>query len=138
MNKSLGRYEINSELGRGGMATVYLAHDPRFGRDVALKVMNQALRDDRALRGRFEREARTVASLEHPAIVPVYDFGEDDEQLYLVMRYMPGGVVSRSFANKAVHPPRSPPHSAPRGGRLRPCPSPGRCAPRFETRQYPL
>lgn len=94
MNKSLGRYEIKSELGRGGMATVYLAHDPRFGRDVALKVINQALRDDPALRGRFEREARTVATLEHSAIVPVYDFGEDDEQLYLVMRYMPGGSLA--------------------------------------------
>ena len=94
MNKSLGRYEIKSELGRGGMATVYLAHDPRFGRDVALKVMNQALQDDPALRGRFEREARTVATLEHPAIVPVYDFGEDNNQLYLVMRYMPGGSLA--------------------------------------------
>lgn len=94
MNKSLGRYEIKSELGRGGMATVYLAHDPRFGRDVALKVMNQALQDDPALRGRFEREARTVATLEHPAIVPVYDFGDDNNQLYLVMRYMPGGSLA--------------------------------------------
>ncbi len=82
---------------------MYLAHDPRFGRDVALKVINQALQDDPALRGRFEREARTVATLEHSAIVPVYDFGEDDEQLYLVMRYMPGGsladrIQSRPFA----------------------------------------
>lgn len=88
------RYEVKKELGRGGMATVYLAHDPRFGRDVALKVMNQALRDDPTFRGRFEREARTVASLEHPAIVPVYDFGEDHDQLYLVMRYMPGGSLA--------------------------------------------
>lgn len=91
------------------MATVYLAHDPRFGRDVALKVINQALRDDQSLRGRFEREARTVATLEHPAIVPVYDFGEDDDQLYLVMRYMPGGsladrIQSRPFALPDVLP----------------------------------
>lgn len=82
------------------MATVYLAHDPRFGRDVALKVINQALRDDQSLRGRFEREARTVATLEHPAIVPVYDFGEDDDQLYLVMRYMPGGSLAERIQSR--------------------------------------
>lgn len=76
------------------MATVYLAYDPRFGRNVALKVMNLAFRDDPTFRGRFEREARTVATLEHPAIVPVYDFGEDHDQLYLVMRYMPGGSLA--------------------------------------------
>lgn len=76
------------------MATVYLAHDPRFGRNVALKVMSNAYRDDPTFRGRFEREARIVATLEHPAIVPVYDFGEDHDSLYLVMRYMPGGSLA--------------------------------------------
>ncbi|MCP5095534.1 MAG: protein kinase [Chloroflexi bacterium] len=91
--EQFGRYQIKSELGRGGMATVYLAHDPRFGRDVALKVLSVAYRDDPTFRGRFEREARTIATLEHRAIVPVYDFGEDNEQLYLVMRYMPGGTL---------------------------------------------
>jgi serine/threonine-protein kinase len=76
------------------MATVYLAHDPRFGRDVALKVMSQAFQADPTFRGRFEREARTIATLEHPAIVPVYDVGEDHNQPYLVMRYMPGGSLA--------------------------------------------
>ncbi len=90
--KKYGRYEIESELGRGGMSTVYLAHDPRFGRKVALKVMSQSLRDDPTFRGRFEREARIIATLEHPAIVPVYDYGEDRAP-YLVMRYMPGGTL---------------------------------------------
>ncbi len=98
-----GRYEIKSELGQGGMASVYLAHDPRFGRDVALKVMKQSLRDDLAFRGRFEREARTVASLEHPAIVPVYDFGEDHDQLYLVMRYMPGGTLDDRLRSRPLN-----------------------------------
>ncbi|HEX6384040.1 MAG TPA: protein kinase [Anaerolineae bacterium] len=92
--KRFDRYEVKSELGQGGMATVYQAYDPRFGRNVALKVMNYAFRDDPTFRGRFEREARTVATLEHPAIVPVYDFGEDHDQLYLVMRYMPGGSLA--------------------------------------------
>lgn len=91
---SFGRYQIKRELGKGGMSTVYLAHDPRFGRDVALKVMLTAFREDATFRGRFEREARTIAALEHPAIVPVYDFGEDQDQLYLVMRYMTGGSLA--------------------------------------------
>ncbi|MAT99603.1 MAG: hypothetical protein CL608_20870 [Anaerolineaceae bacterium] len=91
--KKYGRYEIESELGRGGMAIVYLAHDPRFGRKVALKVMSQTLRDDPTFRGRFEREARIIATLEHPAIVPVYDYGEERAP-YLVMRYMPGGTLA--------------------------------------------
>lgn len=76
------------------MATVYLAHDPRFGRKVALKVMSRALQDDPTFRGRFEREARIIATLEHPAIVPVYDYGEDNAQPYLVLRYMPGGTLA--------------------------------------------
>jgi serine/threonine protein kinase len=91
--KKYGRYEIEFELGRGGMATVYQANDPRFGRKVALKVMSQALMDDPTFRGRFEREARIIATLEHPAIVPVYDYGEADGQPYLVMRLMPGGTL---------------------------------------------
>ncbi len=92
--KKYGRYEIESELGRGGMAAVYLAHDPRFGRKVAIKVISQALQDDPTFRGRFEREARIIATLEHPAIVPVYDYGEVDGQPYLVMRHMPGGTLA--------------------------------------------
>ncbi len=91
---NIGRYEIRSELGRGGMATVYLAHDPLFERDVALKELSPVLLQDPAFRARFEREARTIASLEHPSIVPVYDFGEDEGRLYLVMRYMSGGSLS--------------------------------------------
>ena len=78
-------------MGRGGMATVYLAFDPRFERQVAIKIMPRAFTHDPTFRERFNREARTVASLEHPAIVPVYDFGEVDDQPYLVMRNMNGG-----------------------------------------------
>ncbi|GJM41159.1 MAG: hypothetical protein DHS20C20_14410 [Ardenticatenaceae bacterium] len=107
--KKYGRYQIESELGRGGMAIVYLAHDPHFGRKVALKVMSRALRDDPTFRGRFEREARIIATLEHPAIVPVYDYGEADGQPFLVMRYMPGGtladrIIARPFALETAVP----------------------------------
>ena len=75
---TIGRYQIIEDIGRGGMATVYRGFDPRFKRDVAIKVMTQDLLDDSTLRARFEREAQTIANLEHPAIVPVYDFGEED------------------------------------------------------------
>lgn len=90
----IGRYEIRAELGRGGMATVYRAYDPRFEREVAIKVLPREMLHDPQFRTRFEREAKTIAMLEHPAIVPVYDFGEEDGQLYFVMRYMPGGSLA--------------------------------------------
>lgn len=73
---------------------VYRAHDPRFRRDVALKVMFPRFSADPSFRARFEREARIIASLEHYAIVPVYDFGEEDGKLYLVMRFMTGGSLT--------------------------------------------
>jgi serine/threonine-protein kinase len=90
----IGRYEIKGEVGRGGMATVYRGYDPRFGREVAVKVLPPALLHDPQFRARFEREAQTVATLEHPAIVPVHDFGEEDGRLYLVMRLMVGGSLA--------------------------------------------
>jgi serine/threonine protein kinase len=89
-----GRYEIKAEIGRGGMATVYHAYDPRFEREVALKVLPSAMLHDPQFRTRFEREAKTIAMLEHPAIVPVYDFGEEQGQPYFVMRYMTGGSLT--------------------------------------------
>lgn len=91
--KEIGRYAIKYEIGRGGMATVYCAHDPRFDRDVALKVLPREFMHDPTFRARFEREAHTIAALEHAAIVPVYDYGEDEGQPYLVMRYMTGGSL---------------------------------------------
>ena len=89
-----GPYEIKGELGRGGMATVYRAYDPRFDREVAVKVLPREFLHDPQFRVRFEREIKTVAKLEHPAIVPVYDVGEEDGQPYFVMRYMSGGSLS--------------------------------------------
>ncbi len=92
--EKIGRYEIKSELGRGGMATVYKAYDPRFEREVAVKVLPREMLHDPQFRVRFEREAKTIASLEHPAIVPVYDVGEEDGQPYFVMRYMSDGSLA--------------------------------------------
>src|SRR5262249_21717479 len=90
----IGRYTIEAELGRGGMATVYRAFDPSFRREVAVKVIPSEYLHEPGFRARFEREAQTIATLEHPAIVPVYDYGEDDGQPYLVMRLMTGGSLS--------------------------------------------
>jgi serine/threonine protein kinase len=90
----IGRYEIQSEIGRGGMAAVYLAYDPNFRRKVAIKLVASNLQANDIYRERFEREAHLIAKIEHPAIVPVYDYGEHDTDLYLVMRYMPGGSLS--------------------------------------------
>ena len=97
--EKIGRYEIKGELGRGGMATVYKAHDPRSEREVAVKVLPREMLHDPQFRTRFEREAKTIAMLEHPVIVPVYDFGEEDGQPYFVMRYMTGGSLSERIRN---------------------------------------
>ncbi len=91
----VGLYEIKSEIGRGGMATVYLAYDPRFEREVAVKVLpSELLRADPQFRLRFEREVKIIAQLEHSSIVPVYDVGEYEGQPYFVMRYMSGDSLS--------------------------------------------
>lgn len=96
--EKIGRYNVKSELGRGGMATVYRAFDPSFDREVAIKVLPREMLHDPQFRSRFEREIKLVASLEHPSIVPVYDVGDVDGQPYFVMRYMPGGSLSDLIA----------------------------------------
>lgn len=91
--KQLERYELREEIGRGGMARVYKAFDPRFERDVAIKLLPPATLLDPSFKQRFQREATTIASLEHHSIVPVYDFGESEERPFLVMRYMRNGSL---------------------------------------------
>lgn len=97
--EKISRYEIVRELGGGGMGRVFVAHDPRFPRDVALKLLRTNLQGQDMLRRRFRREARTIAALEHHAIVPVYDYGEHDGQLFLVMRLMRGGTLRHRLAH---------------------------------------
>jgi serine/threonine-protein kinase len=91
---NIGRYEIKAELGRGGMATVYRAYDSSFDREVAIKVLPREFLHNPQFLDRFQREIKTIAQLEHPAIVPVYDVGEHDGVPYFVMRFMPGGSLS--------------------------------------------
>jgi len=88
----LGSYELVRRLGEGGMAQVYLARDVRLGREVAVKVLDRRLAERPGFRERFLREARVAAALDHPNIVPLYDFGEDG-MLFLVMPYVSGGSL---------------------------------------------
>jgi serine/threonine-protein kinase len=97
--EKIGRYEILELIGRGGMAAVYRALDPNFKREVAIKLLPAKFLSDPTFRSRFDREAHTIAQLEHPTIVPVYDYGEDQEQPYLVMRLMPGRSLAERLAN---------------------------------------
>jgi YVTN family beta-propeller protein len=83
-------YRIESLVGRGGMAVVYRAEDLRLGRKVALKLLSAQLADSEQFRQRFIRESRLAASLDHPNIVPIYEAGEADGQLFIAMRYVLG------------------------------------------------
>jgi serine/threonine protein kinase len=91
---NIGRYEVIQELGQGGMAIVYLARDPYMKRQVAVKVLPRQFTFDPQFRTRFKREAEVVATLEHAHIVPVHDFGEHEDQPFIVMRYMSGGTLA--------------------------------------------
>lgn len=92
---SFGRYQIKSKLGQGGMGSVYHAYDPRFKRQVALKLLDQRYSHEKNFRRRFEREAQAVARIDHPRIVPIYDYGEDEGHLFLVMPLMEGGTLKQ-------------------------------------------
>ncbi|HRQ22941.1 MAG TPA: serine/threonine-protein kinase, partial [Anaerolineales bacterium] len=99
--EKIGRYEIKGELGRGGFATVYRGYDPRFEREVAIKFLPpELIHADPQFKVRFEREAKIIAQLEHPSIVPVYDVGDENNQPYFVMRYMGGGSLSERIKEK--------------------------------------
>ncbi|HEV7242611.1 MAG TPA: protein kinase [Thermoanaerobaculia bacterium] len=86
----LGRYEIRSLLGVGGMGEVYLAHDPHLHRPVALKVLGEAARTDEDLRKRLEHEARAASALNHPNILTVYDIGQLGEERFIATEYVDG------------------------------------------------
>ena len=91
--ENVGSYRIMEKLGRGGMATVYKAYHANLDRYVALKVLHPAFLEDPNFLARFQREARLVAKLEHPNIVPVYDFADHEAQPYLVMKYIEGETL---------------------------------------------
>lgn len=94
MNVSkIGRYEVESELATGGMGVIILAKDPYIQRQVVVKVLMYSRTLDEVYREFFQNEAEIIAALEHPCIVPIYDFGWHGQQPYIVMRYMSGGSL---------------------------------------------
>src|SRR6202140_1223245 len=96
--RRLGPYEILSAIGAGGMGEVYRARDTRLDRIVAIKVLPPHLADRPELRERFEREARTIASLNHPHICTLFDIGKQDGIDYLVMEYLEGETLAQRLA----------------------------------------
>lgn len=90
---TIGRYEIENELAVGGMGIIFLAKDPYIQRQVIVKVLMYSRTLDDVYREFFQREAEVIAALEHPCIVPVYDFGWHGKQPYIIMRYMAGGSL---------------------------------------------
>ena len=100
--ENIGPYRIIEQLGQGGMATVYKAYHAALDRYVALKVLHPAFYEDRTFTGRFQREARVVARLEHPNIVPIYDFAEHDRRPYLVMKYIEGETLKARLSREPL------------------------------------
>ncbi|HUG34808.1 MAG TPA: transporter substrate-binding domain-containing protein [Anaerolineales bacterium] len=92
--KSLGQYQIIKPIGQGGMARIYLAYQPSIKREVAVKVLASTLQENESFMNRFSREVELIAQLQHPQIVPVYDYGEQDGETYIVMAYLRGGTLA--------------------------------------------
>jgi len=95
IGKKLRAYEITDEIGSGGMATVFRAYQPSMDRHVAIKVIRSTILHDAGPRERFQREARLIARLEHPHLLPVYDFDGEHDPPYIVMRYLEGGTLKQ-------------------------------------------
>ena len=95
IDQRLGPYRITEEIGFGGMATVYRAYQASMDRHVAIKVIRSSILHEPTLKERFRREARLIARLEHPHLLPVYDFDGDHDPPYIVMRYLEGGTLKQ-------------------------------------------
>ncbi|HEY5658621.1 MAG TPA: serine/threonine-protein kinase, partial [Myxococcota bacterium] len=98
----LGPYEITGPLGAGGMGEVFRARDTRLDRDVAVKVLPQHLSADPDVRARFEREARTISSLNHPRICTLFDVGREGDTDYLVMELVEGETLAERLERGAL------------------------------------
>jgi len=93
----LGPYQIVEQIGEGGMATVYKAYQSSMDRHVAIKVLPSQLADSAEFTQRFQQEARIIAKLEHPHILPVFDYGESGGVTYFVMRYLDAGTLRETM-----------------------------------------
>ena len=97
--KILGQYQIIKSIGQGGMAKIYLAYQPSVKREVAIKVLASDLQENASFVNRFAKEVEVIAHLQHPQIIPVYDFGKQDDELYIVMAYMRGATLAERIDN---------------------------------------
>lgn len=104
VGKVLGQYKLEAPLGKGGMASVYRAYQASVDRYVAIKVMTPEIANDPSFVERFQREARIIAKLEHPHILPVIDFGESEGIYYIAMRYMDGGSLDDRLRQRRLRP----------------------------------
>ena len=102
--ENVGAYRVIEQLGSGGMATVFKAYHPSLDRYVAIKVLHPAFKADPQFFERFQREARIVANLEHPNIIPVYDFSEHEGEPYLVMRFIEGDTLKPEMEGQPMPP----------------------------------
>lgn len=99
----LAHYEITSHLGTGGMGEVYQATDSKLGRSVAIKLLPEAFAHDHDRAARFEREARVLASLNHPNIAAIYGIEESGGRKFLVMELVGGETLAERIKRGAVH-----------------------------------
>jgi serine/threonine-protein kinase len=102
IGQTVGPYRITEKLGQGGMATVYKAYHANLDRYVAIKVLHVAFRQDKSFLDRFQREAQIVAKLEHPHIVPIYDYADLDGQPYLVMKFLEGETLKKRMRRQPL------------------------------------
>ena len=102
LGENVGPYRIIEQLGQGGMATVFKAYHAALDRYVAIKVLHPAFKEEPNFLSRFQREARVVAHLDHPNIVPIYDYSEHEGQPYLVMKYVEGQTLKAKISERPL------------------------------------
>lgn len=102
IGKTVGQFEIVEEIGRGGMATVYKARQRSMNRTVAIKVLPRQMLHDPGFYERFEREVDVISHLEHPHILPIYDYGQEEGLPYIAMRYLGGGSLEQRIRRSPV------------------------------------
>src|SRR5215211_8642659 len=101
-NIQLGQYKLIEAIGHGGMATVYKAYQESLDRYVAIKVLHS--NRDPQFAARFKREARAIAALQHHNILPIYDYGEQNDLLYFVLQYVEGGATLADMLDQPLAP----------------------------------
>ncbi len=102
IGENIGPYRLVEQIGQGGMATVFKAYHPELDRYVAIKALHPAFAEDDTFLARFQREARVVAKLEHPNIVPIYDYSQYENRPYLVMKYIEGETLKQRISNGII------------------------------------